>query len=229
MASVDKFNQQAVSLMTSSRAREAFDLSREPDGLRDRYGRHAWGQRALLARRLVEAGCSFVTMVMENPYQSGLKYPKLGFYNWDSHAANCDLFVDARHRFPIYDRAITALVEDLHDRGLTEKVLLIVTGEFGRSPRVSRSDTGSKGLRYGREHWPRAMSILVCGGGMRHGQVVGSTNALGEHPHERPLSPNDLWASVYRHLGINQDATIVDHNGRPQLLLPFGEPIRELS
>ncbi|MFT5528004.1 MAG: hypothetical protein ACI9HK_005991, partial [Pirellulaceae bacterium] len=189
---------------------------------------HSWGQRALLSRRLVEAGCSFVTMVMENPYQSGLKYPKLGFYNWDSHAANCDLWVDAVHRMPIYDRAITALIEDLHARSLTKKVLLVVTGEFGRSPRISRADNGSKGLRFGREHWPQAMSVLVCGGGMEHGQIVGSTNSKGEHPHDRPLTPNDLWATVYNHLGINQDATIPDFTGRPQLLLPFGKPIREL-
>jgi hypothetical protein len=228
LGSVDKFNEQAVSLMTNPKAREAFELSREPELLRDRYGRHAWGQRALLARRLVEAGCSFVTMVMENPYQSGIPYPKKGFYNWDSHAVNCDLYEDAVHRLPIYDRAVTALIEDLHARGLTEKVMLVVTGEFGRSPRVSSADNGAKGLCFGREHWPQAMSILVCGGGMQHGQVVGSTTSKGEHPHDRPLTPNDLWATVYRHLGINQDATIPDYTGRPQLLLPFGEPIREL-
>jgi hypothetical protein len=228
MGSMDKFSQQAIKLMTSAKAREAFDLSKEPQKLRERYGMHAWGQRALLARRLVEAGSSFVTMVMENPFVSGVKSPKLGFYNWDSHAVNCDLWVDARHRFPIYDQAVTALIEDLHDRRLTEKVLLVVTGEFGRSPKISRSDTGSKGLRWGREHWPQAMSVLVSGGGMQHGQVVGSTNAKGEHPDDRPLTPNDLWATVYQHLGIDQNATILDHSGRPQFILPFGEPIREL-
>ncbi len=141
---------------------------------------------------------------------------------------NCDLWVDARHRFPIYDQAVTGLIEDLHDRRLTEKVLLVVTGEFGRSPKISRSDTGKKGLRWGREHWPQAMSVLVSGGGMQHGQVVGSTNAKGEHPDERPLTPNDLWATVYQHLGIDQNATILDHSGRPQFILPFGEPISEL-
>lgn len=228
MGSMDKFRQQALNLMTSPQAREAFDLSKEPTKLRERYGMHAWGQRALLARRLVEAGSSFVTMVMENPYVSGVKSPKLGFYNWDSHAVNCDLWVDARHRLPIYDQAVTALIEDLHDRRLTEKVLLVVTGEFGRTPRISRSDGGPKGLCWGREHWPQAMSVLVCGGGMDHGQAVGSTNAMGEHPAERPLTPNDLWATVYHHLGIDQNATLLDHTGRPQLILPFGEPIREL-
>ena len=221
MASMDHFNQRAVSLMTSPRAREAFDLSREPEKLRDRYGRHSWGQRALMARRLVEAGCSFVTVALENP-----NVPKT-FYNWDTHAVNHDNFIDMRNRLPIYDKALTALIEDLHDRGLTKKVLLVVTGEFGRSPRVSISD-GPKGRRYGREHWPGAMSVLVAGGGMQHGQVVGSTTSKGEHPDDRPLTPADLWATVYRHLGIDQDATILDHNGRPQFLLPSGDPIREL-
>ncbi|QDU92275.1 DUF1501 domain-containing protein [Lignipirellula cremea] len=219
---VDSFNQKAISLMTNSKTREAFDLSGEPQALRDRYGKHAWGQRALLARRLVEAGCSFVTMVFENPNINGC------FYNWDTHAVNHDHFKDAVKRSPVYDQAITALIEDLHERSLTKKVLLVVTGEFGRSPRISKADQGAKGLRYGREHWPQAMSVLVCGGGMRHGQVVGSTNDKGEHPVDRPLTPNDLWATVYRHLGINHRDAILDYNGRPQHILPFGEPIREL-
>ena len=220
--SMDGFNQQAISLMTSPTARDAFDLTSEPQALRDRYGKHSWGQRALLARRLVEAGCSFVTMVFENPNIKGC------FYNWDTHAVNHDHFKDAVLRSPVYDQAVTALIEDLHERSLTKKVLLVVTGEFGRSPRISKDD-GPKGLRYGREHWPQAMSVLVCGGGMRHGQVIGSTNRLGEHPADRPLTPNDLWATVYRHLGINQHDAFIDFNGRPQHILPFGEPIRELA
>jgi hypothetical protein len=222
MEAMDEFSQKAFDLMTNERAHEAFDLSREPKALRERYGMHAWGQRALLARRLVEAGSSFVTVVMENPGVKG------AFYNWDSHAVNTHIWRDSRARFPIYDKAITALIEDLHDRGLTKKkVLLVVTGEFGRSPRISQAN--KKGvIQPGREHWPGAMSVLVAGGGMQHGQIVGSTNDKGEHPHDRPLTPNDLWATVYKHLGINQDATINDYTGRPQLLLPFGEPIREL-
>ena len=221
MGAMDRYDQQALSLMTSPQARTAFDLSREPVGVRDRYGRHAWGQRALLGRRLVEAGCSFVTMVMENPHIQGT------FYNWDTHAVNFDNFNDMRLRLPRYDQAITSLVEDLHARGLTEKVMLVVTGEFGRSPRISQSN-GPNGMRYGREHWPRSMSVLMCGGGMRHGQVVGSTNALGEHPHTRSLTPNDLWATVYRHLGIDTEHTFPDPTGRPMTILPFGSPIREL-
>ena len=221
MDSMDKYNQEAVSLLTSTRARDAFDLSKESPQLRDRYGRNSWGQRALLGRRLIEAGCSFVTVVLENPGINGT------FYNWDTHAVNHDNFLDMRLRLPRYDQTISALVEDLYDRGLSKKVLLVVTGEFGRSPKISVSN-GPKGTRYGREHWPTAMSVLVSGGGKSHGQVIGSTNDKGERPHDRELTPNDLWATVYRHLGIDQHAVINDYTGRPQHLLPFGEPIREL-
>jgi hypothetical protein len=220
MDAMDEFNRRALELLTTDRARTAFDLSREPDRLRERYGRHPFGQRALLARRLVEAGSSFVTMVMENP---GGGVPKDCVYNWDSHAVNCHLFTDARWRFPYYDQAVTALVEDLYARGLDRKVLLVVTGEFGRTPRISSAMN-----RPGRDHWPGAMSLLVAGGGMRTGQVVGSTTSKGERPKDRPLSPNDLWATVYRHLGIDPEITFPDHNGRPMPILPFGEPIKEL-
>ncbi len=229
MEAMDQFNQQAVTMLTSDQARQAFDLSQESEALRDRYGRHAWGQRALMARRLVEAGCSFVTMVMENPYQSGVESLKGGTYNWDSHAVNCHLFDDAKVRFPIYDQAVTALVEDIYNRGLDRKVLLVVTGEFGRTPRISTQIGTQTGvLQPGRDHWPQAMSMLLAGGGMRTGQVVGSTNAKGEEPKERPLTPNDLWATVYRHLGIDWTQSFIDYSGRPMPILPFGEPIVEL-
>jgi hypothetical protein len=229
MGAMDEFNQRAINLLTSPKAREAFDLSREPDALRDRYGRHAWGQRALMARRLVEAGASFVTMVMENPYQSGVPQLNQGVYNWDSHGVNAHIFDDAYVRLPIYDQAVTALIEDLYDRGLDKKVLLVVTGEFGRTPRIN-SQIGSRTgvMQPGRDHWPSAMSVLVAGGGMRTGQVVGATTAKGERPKERPLTPNDLWATVYRHLGIDYEASFPDHSGRPMPILPYGEPIAEL-
>jgi hypothetical protein len=229
MGASDVFNQRALSMITSPAARKAFDLSNEPAELRDRYGRHEWGQRALMARRLVEAGVSWVTVVMENPYVSGIPMPDYGVYNWDSHAVNCHLYDDARMRLPIYDRTITALIEDIHNRGLDKKVLLVVTGEFGRTPRVS-SQVGSKSkvTQPGRDHWPRAMSFLVSGGGMKTGQVIGQTNSKGEEPKERPLTPNDLWATVYRHLGIDYNKSFLNHAGRPMPILPFGEPIKEL-
>jgi hypothetical protein len=224
MGAMDTLRRRAVDLVTTDAARKAFDLSREPAALRERYGMHPWGQRCLMARRLVEHGASFVTMVLENPVPPGKPMPPDVVYNWDSHAVNCHLFTDARLRLPIYDRAVTALVEDLHDRGLDRQVLLIVTGEFGRTPRITYANN-----RPGRDHWPQAMSVLVSGGGLKMGQVVGSTNAKGEHPKDRPLTPNDLWATMFRHLGIDYERTsFLDGSGRPMPILPFGEPIAEL-
>lgn len=229
MASMDKFNSDAVDLLTSTRTREAFDLSQEPEELKQRYGKHAWGYRALLARRLVEAGSSFVTVVMENAYVSPIRYPKYAVFNWDSHAVNGHIFEDALVRLPVYDQAVTALIEDIYARGLDKKVLLVVTGEFGRTPRITyATGTRSKVKQPGRDHWPQAMSLLVSGGGMTTGQVIGSTNSKGEHPRSRALTPNDLWATVYRHLGIDRDHSFIDNAGRPMPILPYGEPIAEL-
>jgi hypothetical protein len=229
MESVDRYQQRAVSMLLSDRAKKAFDLSAEPDAIRDRYGRHCWGQRALLARRLVEAGVSFVTVIMENPYQSGVPFLKQGVYNWDSHAVNCHIWDDLQVRLPIYDQAVTALIEDLYQRGLDRRTLLLVTGEFGRTPRLENTVGSQTGvMQPGRDHWPQAMSFIMAGGGMRTGQIVGSTNSKGEHPADRPLTPNDLWATVYRHLGINYNDSFPDHRGRPMPILPFGEPIAEL-
>ena len=229
MQAMDKFTEQAVSLLTSERARQAFDLAHEPDALRDRYGRHCWGQRALMARRLVEAGCSFVTIVMENPYQSGLDWLSNGTYNWDSHAVNCHIFDDTKFRLPIYDRAVTALIEDVYARGLDKKVMIVVTGEFGRTPRIEHSvGTHTQVMQPGRDHWPNSMSMIVSGGGLKVGQIVGSTTAKGEVPKDRPLTPGDLWATVYRHLGIDPEWTFPDHAGRPIPILPEGQPISEL-
>lgn len=229
MDSMDKFQERAVSMLTSGRAKKAFDLSLESDAVRDRYGRHCWGQRALMARRLVEAGVSFVTVVMENPYQSGVPFLKQGVYNWDSHAVNCHIWDDLQVRLPIYDQAVTALIEDVYQRGLDKRTLILVTGEFGRTPRLESTLGSQTGvMQPGRDHWPQAMSLIMAGGGMRTGQIVGSTNSRGEHPADRPLTPNDLWATVYRHLGINYDDSFLDYRGRPMPILPFGEPITEL-
>jgi hypothetical protein len=224
MNAMDVMKTRALSLITTDTARKAFDLSQEPTRLRERYGIHPWGQRAIMARRLVEQGASFVTMVMENPVPPGKPYPKGVIYNWDSHAVNGHIFDDAKCRLPIYDQAITALVEDLYARGLDKKVLLIVTGEFGRTPRLSYAEG-----RPGRDHWPNAMSVLVAGKGMRTGQVVGSTNSKGENPKDRALTPNDLWATMFHHLGIDYlHTSFLDHSGRPRPILDDGEPIHEL-
>lgn len=228
--SMDIFNQRALSMMTSENVRDAFDLSKESERTRDRFGNHNWGTRALLARRLVEAGANWVTVVMENPYGgTGVPWIDEGAYNWDSHAVNAHIFKDSKVRLPIYDKVITAMVEDLYERGLNKKVMLVVTGEFGRTPRISiGKGSKTKVNQPGRDHWPRAMSMLVSGGGMRTGQVIGATDSKGEEPVERPLSPNDLWATVYRHLGIDYNLSFPDHAGRPMPILPHGSPIQEL-
>jgi hypothetical protein len=221
---MDTHRQRALGLLTTDAACRAFDLQQEPLALRERYGMHQYGQRCLLARRLVEAGASFVTMVLENPTIPGESMPPGVIYNWDSHAVNGHIFDDARYRFPIYDRAVTALIEDIYARGLDRKVMLIVTGEFGRTPRITYENG-----RPGRDHWPSAMSVLVSGAGMRTGQVIGSTNARGEHPRDKPLTPNDLWASMFQHLGIDHaNTSFLDHSGRPMPILPHGTPIHEL-
>jgi hypothetical protein len=224
MAAIDTYRRRALDMLTTDQARRAFDLSLEPQRIRERYGMHRYGQRALLARRLVEAGASFVTMVMENPSPFGGNFPADATYNWDSHAVNCHIFNDSLFRFPFYDRAVTALIEDLYDRGLDRRVLLIVTGEFGRTPRITYHEG-----RPGRDHWPQAMSLIVSGGGMRMGQVIGSTNSRGEQPRDRPMTPNDLWATMFQHLGIDYNHTsYLDHTGRPMPILPGGTPIAEL-
>ena len=223
IASLDQFNQQAINLLTGEKAVRAFDINQEDQATRDRYGRHKWGQRALLARRLVEAGVSFVTMQMQNPSIPG------GIGNWDIHAVNGHLYDDNRARLPVFDNAIAALVEDLYQRGLDEQVMLVVAGEFGRTPRINpQKGTSSKVIQPGRDHYPGAMSVLVSGGGMRTGQVIGSTNDKGEHPQDRPLDPNNLLATIYTHLGIDYREMVPDLSGRPVPLIPDGEPIQEL-
>ena len=139
------------------------------------------------------------------------------------------MYDDLRVRLPIYDQCITTLIEDVYERGLDRKVMLVVTGEFGRTPRVNPAIGTQTGvMQPGRDHWPQAMSFLVSGGGMRTGQVVGSTNSKAEHPQDRPMTPNNMWASVYRHLGIDYTHAFPDRRGRPMPILPFGEPIEEM-
>lgn len=228
MDAMDTFGQRAFEMLTSDKVRAAFDLSQEPKEVRERYGMHAYGQRGLMARRLVEAGCRFVEMVWENPFP-GKPLPVDCTYNWDSHAVNCHMFNDSRWRFPVYDQAVSALIEDLYERGLDKNTLLIVTGEFGRTPRMNvQMGTTSKVKQPGRDHWASAMSLIVAGGGMRTGQIIGATNSKGEYPVERPLTPNDLWATVYQHLGVDHSQSFLDHQGRPMPILPFGDPIDEI-
>lgn len=218
----EKFRELAFEMMTSPTASAAFDLAREPDSLRDRYGRHLWGQGCLLARRLAEAGTAVTTLYVDTPFQ-GPEYT-----NWDDHILNAGRpghFADyMRRRLPPLDQALSALIEDIFARGSDRRILVVVMGEFGRTPRISHNASGT-----GRDHWPQAYTALVSGGGLRMGQVVGATNGKGEYPTERPYSPQDLLATVYRHLGIDWRQPFLDPAGRPTAILPHGEPIRELG
>jgi len=200
----------------------AFDLNLEPSKLRERYGRHLWGQSCLLARRLAEAGSAVVTIDALAPEMN-----KPVYFSWDDHAnaqPGWDLEKGMRWRAPFLDQALSALIEDVYDRGLDKKILIVAMGEFGRTPRLSRSNGC-----LGRDHWPDAMCALVSGGGLRMGQVVGATNARGEYPKERPLTPKDLLATIYQHLGINHRHEFKDLGGRPIPVLGDGEPICELE
>lgn len=229
MDAMDSFNVQAMEMLTSDQVRSAFDLGKETDKVRDRYGRHAYGQRGLMARRLVESGSRFVTVVWENP-TPGKAIPSNCAFNWDSHAVNCDIFEDCKWRMPMYDQALSALIEDLYARGLDQKVMLVVASDFGHTPKITtQRGNVSKVMQPGRDHWPKAMSVLVSGGGARMGQVIGATDAKGENPTERIMSPNDLWASVYRHLGIDYNEYLKNLEGLPMQILPSGKPIEELA
>jgi uncharacterized protein (DUF1501 family) len=216
MASMDEFQRRALAILTSGAAREAFAIEREDPRVRERYGRHAVGQRCLLARRLVEAGARIVTI--DFPCVPGQKA-----FSWDDHASVWNIFEQMKIRLPVLDQVVSALIEDLHARGLAEDVLVAVLGEMSHTPRLS-SHQGQPG----REHWSRAMSVLLAGGGLRPGQVVGATDGKGEEPARRPLTPNDLLATWYRHLGVPLDLVFPDRAGRPVPILPHGEPIAEL-
>lgn len=229
MDAMDSFNRQAMEMLMSDAVRDAFDLSKESDQTRERYGYSAYGQRGLMARRLVEAGSRFVTVVWENPFP-GKAMSKMYTSNWDSHAVNCHIFEDCKWRLPVYDQALTALIEDVYQRGLDKKVMIVVASDFGHTPKINPArGTKSGVIQPGRDHWPKAMSVLVSGGGVPTGQVIGATNSNGEHPIERVMTPNDLWATVYQHLGIDYNRYLKNLEGLPMQILPFGKPIPELA
>jgi hypothetical protein len=222
MSALDRFNQRAVAMLTSSRTADAFDLSKEPDAVRDRYGRTSWGQGLLLARRLVESGVRLVQL------QATFKLTKDAgrVNNWDDHSVNTDIFKAYRERMPALDQCVPALINDLHQRGLDQNVLFIFCGEFGRTPLIRNQDKATK--RPGRDHWSRAMSIFLAGGGLKMGQVIGQTNAKGEHPVQRIMDSNCLLATLYTKFGIDFHKDYHDNSGRPVPILNDGDPIREL-
>jgi hypothetical protein len=217
MQAMDRFGQQAWDILSSPKAKEAFDLDAEPKEIRERYGfmpafdpgaidrcgAPAWSQRILLARRLVEAGVRLVTV--------DLRW-------WDTHVKGFDSL--RRGFLPRFDRAYSALIEDLAQRGLMERTLVVAWGEFGRTPRVN--------AQAGRDHYPNVFSAALAGGKVQGGRVVGSSDSKGAFPKDNPKPPQDVLATIYDHLGIDTEALYVNSAGRPISVLPFGQPIREL-
>lgn len=218
LAALDTYQRQAVDLLLSDRARNAFDISREPAAVRDRYGQHLWCQQALIARRLVESGTAFVTLDLSYHGASG---------TWDTHGDNIPPYGGISKGLgpllPLFDHLITTLVNDLEERGLLDQVLVIAMGEFGRTPYM-----GTQGSTDGRDHWPQVMSMCLAGGGLRHGQVIGATEKDGGAIRDRPVTPADLAATIFRHFGVPQDVQYSDHQGRPRYVVNGGAPIAEL-
>ena len=210
MQGLDAFTQQAMGVLTSSKLAEALDLSKEDPRIVARYGRGDEVKRIdengaprvpqsfLAARRLVEAGARVVTV---------------NYSKWDWHGGQGnDIFKREREDFPVFDQAITALVEDLHQRGMDKDTTVLVWGEFGRTPRIN--------AQVGRDHWPRVAMALLAGGGMRCGQVIGSTDRLGGEANSRPVTFQEVFATLYQHLGFDtKTATVADLAGRPRYLV----------
>jgi hypothetical protein len=232
MDALDAFEQQAFNVLTSTQATKAFDIRQEDAATRERYGRNRWGQQLLLARRLVESGVDLVTAQFSGALCGGVG-------NWDDHAVNANCFEAIKYRLQFMDKAVAALIEDIYDRGLDQDVMVVVTGEFGRTPKInSKKSTGKRigsapvgTMQPGRDHWPRATSILFAGGGIETGQVVGRTDVRGEDAIERIVGRGDFVATLYKHLGVDfENASFPDHSGRPvPVMLSDGKPIRELS
>ncbi|HLJ11060.1 MAG TPA: DUF1501 domain-containing protein [Planctomycetaceae bacterium] len=230
MRALDRFETQAWNLLNGSAARQAFDISQEDPRIRERYGRNAWGQQCLLARRLVESGVELVTATLNGPLCGRTQ-------SWDDHAVNHHIFDAMKMRAPLFDQAVSALIEDIHERGLDQHVLVVVGGDFGRTPKISYAPSSGEGLasgptgtiQPGRDHWPLAMSFLFSGGGITPGQVIGSTDARGENAVQRRLGVQDFVATLYHHLGIDASRVqILNFSGRPIPILQDGKPIPEL-
>lgn len=200
---ISTFRSRAFDLMTSQEAKKAFDIHSEPEKLRDEYGRHTLGQSCLMARRLTEAGVRCVT---------------IDHSNWDTHDGNFEVL--KKTLLPVYDTAISTLFRDLSDRGRLDKTLVVVTGEFGRTPRINKNA--------GRDHWGSAFSVVVGGGGLKPGVVVGKTDARAEKPISDPYGPEDLFATMMYSLGINPKGEFHMPDGRPVGIVNNGRIISEL-
>ena len=219
-SALDEYYEKAYDLVLSGKARQAFDLSNESDEMRERYGKNTFGQGALMARRLIEAGTRFVQ----------LNWPAVANGNpevdsWDTHAAN---FAPLKNlHCPVLDRALSALLSDMDERGLLDETLVVAVGEFGRSPRLGVSTSGNSNSPDGRDHWPYCYTAMVAGAGVSRGQLYGESDETGSAPREKPVHPNDLLATVYYTLGIDPAMEILNHLDQPRELVK-GEVIRGL-
>jgi hypothetical protein len=218
VARMDIYYRRAYELLGSSQARRAFHLHEEPQAVRERYGRHRWGQALLLARRLVEAGVRMVTVYWGGALNAPDPY-------WDTHRRN---FAEQKEKLlPQFDQCLSALLEDLHQRGLLATTLVISMGEFGRTPRLGQVTANAGTDATGRDHWPYCYSILLAGGGIAGGKVVGQSDRFAAYPTEKPISPQDLIATLYHAMGVPLDMPIIDRQGRQQLLT-HGRVVHEL-
>jgi hypothetical protein len=199
LAAMDTFYQRAYSLISSPKAREAFNISAEPDAIRDEYGRNAAGQRMLMARRLVAAGVRFVSL------------------QWDLHA---NIFASMRQQMPSFDQAYAALIRDLDRTGLLERTIVMVSSEFGRSPKVNKDA--------GRDHWPKVFSVALAGGGIKKGYIHGASNATATEPERDPIGPEDLATTLYHQIGIVADKELMAPGGRPIEIVDGGKVRTEL-
>lgn len=209
-------------LLGSTRLQQACDVSREPPAVRERYGKSLTATCALMGRRLVEAGVPFVTIFSKEDPKLDVLCKSGG--SWDTHGNNFNCLRD--HLLPEFDRYYSALLDDLHQRGLLDETLVIVNSEMGRTPRIGDPRSGGVGGA-GRDHWTHAMSVLLAGGGIRGGQAYGASDRVAAYPHEKPVAPEDIAKTIYHSLGIdNLDA--IDREGRPFSLMAEGAPIVEL-
>jgi hypothetical protein len=199
---MDSFYQRAYGMISSKEAREAFDLKAEPDAIKDKYGKNAAGMRMLMARRLVEGGVRFVSMT---------------FGGWDHHA---NIAGAIRGQLPPFDKALAALINDLSERKMLDETLVMVTTEFGRTPKINKDN--------GRDHWPKVFSIMLAGGGIKKGLIYGSSDATGAEPENDPLTVEDLSATVYTLMGIDPDKRLIAPGNRPIDIVRGGHAVADL-
>ena len=209
LAAMDDFRRQAAGLLTSPAVQRAFRIQQEPEGLRDSYGRNIYGQSVLLARRLIEAGTRLVTISWAPDANA----------TWDTHGGNFKKLKGSL--LPQLDAAAAALLEDLHGRGMLERTLVAVLGDFGRTPKINNNEGG-------RDHWNWCYSVMLAGGGVRGGFVLGASDRIGAYPADRPTTPGDLMATMYHLLGIDPHRSLADRLGRPHRIVPDGDVVAEL-